>query len=117
MRLIIASTFLMQGIIAITSAHDVIAFYHLSVLPSTVAQYVAVLIGIMDFMVLVSILIRPYRMVLVWTLFWGLLTSIVAFLSATPLVLFLQSLPGWLAPLALLLLRGWPRKWKEMLSV
>jgi len=66
-------------------------------------------IGILDLIVAVLVLVRPLRVVVAWAALWGMATALVRPLYGAPWVQFVERGANWAAPLALLLLRGWPR--------
>lgn len=70
-------------------------------------------VGIFDVVVALIILIRPVRGVLLWAAFWGFWTALVRPLVGEPFWDFVERWANWGAPLALLLLRGWPKRARE----
>ncbi|OHA09434.1 MAG: hypothetical protein A3A44_03610 [Candidatus Sungbacteria bacterium RIFCSPLOWO2_01_FULL_60_25] len=73
------------------------------------ATQLLTLVGISDFLVALIILLYPVRIVLLWAAFWGFWTALVRPLVGEPFWDFVERWANWGAPLALLLLRGWPR--------
>lgn len=78
-----------------------------------VATQILFLIGIMDLTVALIVLIRPIRAVLLWAAIWGFWTALVRPLVGGPIWDFIERFANWGAPLALLLLQGWPKNFKE----
>lgn len=74
------------------------------------------LIGLLDLLVALIILVRPIRAVVLWAAFWGFWTALVRPLVGEPVWDFVERWANWGAPLALLLLLGWPKNWKEWFS-
>lgn len=72
------------------------------------AEQLLNIIGIIDVIVAVLVLIKPFRYLLYWLIFWGLLTAIVRILDASILnyTEFLIRIPHFGLPLALLLIRN-----------
>ena len=70
-------------------------------------------IGLFDLVVALIILLKPIRAVLLWAAFWGFWTALVRPLVHEPVWDFIERWANWGAPLALLLLRGWPKSFKE----
>ena len=66
-------------------------------------------VGVLDLIVAVLILVRPFRGVIAWAAFWGMATALARPLSGATWVQFVERGANWAAPMALLLLRGWPR--------
>ncbi|HLD86083.1 MAG TPA: hypothetical protein VJA28_01365, partial [Patescibacteria group bacterium] len=64
----------------------------------------------------VIVLIRPIPLVLLYMAVWGFWTALLRPLVGEPIWDFVERWSNWGAPLALLLLRGWPknlRGWVE----
>lgn len=70
-------------------------------------------VGIADIIVAGIILVRPVPIVLLWAALWGFWTALVRPLVGEPFWDFVERWANWGAPLALLLIRGWPhgRNW------
>ena len=67
------------------------------------------LIGLSDIFVALIVLLKPIRIVLLWAALWGAWTALVRPLVGEPIWDFVERTTNWGAPLALLLLRGWPK--------
>jgi len=80
----------------------------LKVSPET-AGTILTLIGIMDVLLAIIVLIRPIRILLLWMAIWGFWTALVR----PPVWNFVERWANWGAPLALLLILGWPKNLKE----
>jgi hypothetical protein len=72
--------------------------------------------GILDLCIAVLVLVRPLQAVLLWATAWGFLTAIARPLSGLSWWAFVERGTNWAAPLALLLLRGWPRARRDWLA-
>jgi len=73
-------------------------------------------VGSVDILIALIVLLKPIRAVLLWAVFWGFWTALVRPLVGEPIWDFVERWANWGAPLALLLLRGWPRSIREWLS-
>ena len=71
------------------------------------------LIGLFDMAVALIVLVKPIRVVLLWTIFWAFWTALVRPLVGESFWDFIERWANWGAPLALLLIRGWPRTIRE----
>ncbi len=71
------------------------------------------LVGAMDIALAVLILIRPIRIALLWMAIWGFWTALIRPIVGEPIWDFVERWANWGAPLALLLLVGWPQSLKE----
>ncbi len=75
------------------------------------------LVGLMDIALAILILLKPVRIALLWMAVWGLWTAMIRWpVGPDPIWDFVERWPNWGAPLALLLLVGWPKNWKEWLK-
>lgn len=84
---------------------------------SGTAAILLTIIGALDLLVALTVLVRPIRIVLLWATFWGFWTALMRPLVGEPIWDFIERWANWGAPLALLLLLGWPKNWKEWLRV
>ena len=73
-------------------------------------------IGLFDLIVALIILIKPIKIVLLWAAFWGFWTALVRPLVGEPVWDFIERFANWGAPLALLLLLGWPKSLKDLVK-
>lgn len=114
LRIAVAGEFLGHGIFAIQGKTAWIKWIQqiLSVGPDTAAQLLP-LVGWMDVVVAVLVLVKPIRVVLLWAAVWGFWTALVRPIVGEPVWDFVERWANWGAPLALLLLRGWPKSWRE----
>jgi hypothetical protein len=83
--------------------------------PETAGQLLF-LVGLMDLAVALIVLVKPIRAVLLWAAFWGFWTALVRPIVGEPIWDFVERFANWGAPLALLLLQGWPRFGKDWLT-
>jgi hypothetical protein len=67
-------------------------------------------IGGVDVVIAVLAIIRPARVVLLYGACWGLLTALSRPMAGMPIWDFVERWPNCGVPLALLLLRGWPKR-------
>jgi len=74
------------------------------------------LVGLVDILVAIIVLTRPIRIVLLWAVFWGFWTALVRPLVGASFWDFIERFANWGAPLALLLLLGWPKTVREWFS-
>lgn len=84
--------------------------------PETIGTLL-VLIGIMDVALALLVLVKPVRIAILWMAVWGLWTAMIRWpLGPDPAWDFVERWANWGAPLALFLLAGWPKSWKEWFS-
>jgi len=80
------------------------------------AAFLLTVIGILDLFAALFILIKPIRLVLLWAILWGFWTALLRPMVGEPVWDFVERWANWGAPLALLLIIGWPRNIQEVFS-
>lgn len=70
-------------------------------------------VGLMDILLAILILIKPVRLALLWMAFWGFWTALMRPIAGDSVFEFVERWANWGAPLALLLIIGWPKTFKE----
>lgn len=73
-------------------------------------------VGILDLVVAFFVLVKPLRMVLLWATIWAFWAVTLRLVVGEPILEFIERFANWGAPLALLLLRGFPKSSKELFS-
>mgnify|MGYP001572780664 CR=1 FL=1 len=117
LRLAVAGEFIGHGVFALQSKKTWIDWIHqLAGVEIGVATILLTLVGLMDLLVALIVLVRPVRIALLWAAFWGFWTALVRPLVGEPIWDFIERWANWGAPLALLLLIGWPKNWKGWFS-
>lgn len=77
------------------------------------ATQLLLLVGAMDIALAILVLAKPIRAALLWMAFWGFWTALVRPLVGESFWDFIERWANWGAPLALLLVMGWPKNWKN----
>lgn len=113
LRIGIAGEFLGHGIFALGTKQAWIPYFTHFGFSQTFATTALPLIGALDLLVALLVLLRPYKIVLAWATVWGFWTALVRPLSGEPIWDFVERFANWAAPLALLLLKGYPKKLKD----
>jgi hypothetical protein len=117
LRVAIAGEFLGHGIFALQGKADWIKWIQqLASVDAGSAATLITLIGVMDVAVALIVLFKPIRAVLLWAAVWGFWTALVRPLVGLPVWDFVERWANWGAPLALLLLLGWPKSKREWCS-
>jgi len=117
LRIAVAGEFAGHGIFALQGKPAWIDWIHkLTGAEIGTAATLLTLIGLIDLLVALIVLARPIRAVVLWAAFWGFWTALVRPLVGEPIWDFVERWANWGAPLALLLLLGWPKNWKEWFS-
>ncbi|MBF8280337.1 MAG: DoxX family rane protein [Candidatus Magasanikbacteria bacterium] len=114
LRLAIFGEFVGHGVFAIQGKAQWIKWIQeILQTDAVLAGKILLAIGIMDLIVALIILVKPVRGVLAWAAVWGFWTAILRPLVGESFWDFVERWANWGAPLALLLLRGWPKSWRE----
>lgn len=74
------------------------------------------LIGSIDIAVAIFALFYPFRLMLIYASIWGFLTALARPIANDPIWDFIERWGNWAAPLALLYLRGLPKKFKDLFN-
>lgn len=114
LRIAVAGEFVGHGVFALQGKKDWIGWFaNFGVSDIGLATQLLFLIGIMDILLAILVLVRPVRLALLWMAFWGFWTALVRPIVGMPVWDFVERWANWGAPLALLLLIGWPKTLKD----
>ncbi|MEK7546310.1 MAG: hypothetical protein AAB554_04515 [Patescibacteria group bacterium] len=114
LRAAVAGEFLGHGVFALQGKADWLKWIsQLTGADAATAATLLTLIGIMDILVAVIVLVKPVRAALLWAALWGAWTALIRPIVGMPVWDFVERWANWGAPLALLLLMGWPKSRKE----
>ena len=117
LRIAVAGEFIGHGVSAIQGTKDWVGWFStFGVTDAGLATKILFFIGLVDIAMAILILIKPVRLVLLWMVFWGFWTALLRPLVGLPVWDFVERWANWGAPLALLLLVGWPRSLREWLK-
>ncbi|OGZ26319.1 MAG: hypothetical protein A2W71_01705 [Candidatus Nealsonbacteria bacterium RIFCSPLOWO2_02_39_8] len=117
LRIAVAGEFIGHGVFALQGKKAWIGWIsQLTGAGAETAGTLLFLIGAMDLIVALIVLLRPIRLVLLWAAFWGFWTALLRPIVGEPIWDFVERWANWGAPLALLLILGWPKSFKEWLS-
>jgi len=114
LRIAVAGEFLGHGLLALGGKADWVKWMGmiLHTSPETSATLIW-WVGIVDVAVALIVLLRPINIVLLYAAFWGFWTALVRPLVGVGWLDFIERFANWGAPLALLMMRGWPHSLKE----
>ena len=114
LRVSVAGEFIGHGAFALQGKKDWISWFaQFGVSDAGMATQLLFIVGVTDIALAILILIKPIRIALLWMAFWGFWTALLRPLVGMPIWDFIERWANWGAPLALLLLIGWPRNLKE----
>ncbi len=114
LRISVAGEFIGHGVLAVQGKKDWIGWFAQFGVsdPATATQWLFI-IGVIDIVLAILILIKPVRLALLWMVFWGFWTALLRPIVGMPIWDFVERWANWGAPLALLLIIGWPKSIKE----
>ena len=114
LRIAVAGEFIGHGVFALQKKGDWVNWTGqlIGTDAATSAQLIFA-VGILDILVALFVLIRPVPAILLWAALWGFWTALVRPLVGMPVWDFVERWANWGAPLALLLMYGWPKNSKE----
>ena len=117
LRIGVAGEFIGHGVFALQGKKEWLAWFPtFGISTPEPALTLMWLIGALDIALAVLILIKPIRIAVLWMAFWGFWTALVRPIVGEPIWDFIERGANWSAPLALLLLLGWPKNWREWLK-
>jgi len=113
LRIAVAGEFLGHGVFALQGKESWIEYFTSVGFSAEAGASLLPLIGTMDVVLAILILVKPVRLALLWMAFWGFATAIIRPIAGEPIWDFVERFANIGAPLALLLLVGWPKTLKE----
>jgi len=114
LRISVAGEFIGHGVFALQGKKDWIGWFaKFGVADTSLATQLLFLVGVMDIAFAILVLVKPIRIMLLWMVFWGFWTALIRPLVGMPIWDFVERWANWGAPLALLLLLGFPKTIKE----
>ncbi len=114
LRISVAGEFIGHGFFALQGRKAWVDWFSIfGIFDASIATQILFFVGLLDVFLAVLILIKPIRLALLWMVFWGFWTALLRPLVGLPVWDFAERWANWGAPLALLLMVGWPRSFKE----
>jgi len=110
LRIAVAGEFLGHGIFALQQKASWIPYFESVGISAGNAPGLMTLIGLMDILMVLLVLFWPIRIAILWMAVWGFWTALLRWVAGEPIWDFVERWANWGAPLALLMLRGWPKK-------
>ncbi|OGY62940.1 MAG: hypothetical protein A2745_00565 [Candidatus Harrisonbacteria bacterium RIFCSPHIGHO2_01_FULL_44_13] len=116
LRIAVAGEFIGHGVFALQGRQAWVEWFSIfGISDVQTATTLLWLVGLMDVVLAVLILLKPIRLALLWMAFWGFWTALMRPIAGDSIFEFVERWANWGAPLALLLLLGWPKGWREWL--
>ena len=117
LRISVAGEFIGHGVFALQGKKDWVGWFaEFGISNLDTATQLLFILGLIDITLAILILIKPVRLALLWMVFWGFWTALLRPIVGMPIWDFVERSANWGAPLALLLIVGWPRTRKEWLK-
>ena len=116
LRIVVAGEFLGHGVFALQVKQSWIPYFTSVGISAETGAALLPLIGIMDIGLALLVLLKPIRIAILWMVFWGFGTALIRPIAGEPIWDFIERWANWGAPLALLLLLGWPRTFRDWLK-
>lgn len=113
LRIAIAGEFFGHGIFALQQKQGWIKYFESVGISAETALTLMLVIGFIDVLSAILVLIKPIPALLLWMALWGVWTALLRPIAGEPVWDFVERWANWGAPLALLLLMGWPKNLKE----
>lgn len=109
LRLGTALTFTGHGLVALSVKTTWLPYLMVTGMSEETAIIIMPYIGIMDLLVALFVLARPFKLVLFWAVFWAFVTALARPLAGEGWLAFLERGANWATPLALCILYCWKR--------
>ena len=114
LRIAVAGEFMGHGVFALQGRKAWVEWFSIfGISDAQTATTLLWLVGLLDVILALLILIKPIRLALLWMAFWGFWTALMRPIADASVFEFVERWANWGAPLALLLLIGWPKTFKE----
>lgn len=117
LRVAVAGEFLGHGVFALQGKKAWIDWFPVFGIsapePATTLLFLA---GVVDVTLAILLIIKPVRIALLWMVIWGFWTALLRPIVGEPIWDFVERWANWGAPLALLLLIGWPKTSKDWIK-
>ncbi|OHA64251.1 MAG: hypothetical protein A2667_01425 [Candidatus Wildermuthbacteria bacterium RIFCSPHIGHO2_01_FULL_47_27] len=117
LRISVAGEFIGHGVFALQGKKQWIGWFsNFGVSDAELAAKLLFIVGVIDIALAILVLVKPIRLALLWMVFWGFWTALLRPIVGEPIWDFVERWANWGAPLALLLLLGWPKSPKEWIG-
>ncbi len=114
LRISVAGEFIGHGVFALQGKKDWIGWFaKFGVADAGTATRLLFILGVIDIALAILVLVKPVKIALLWMVFWGFWTALLRPIVGMPVWDFVERWANWGAPLALLLMLGWPRSARQ----
>lgn len=97
----IALTFTGHGVLALSIKEEWLVYLGVLGFHSATAEWLMRLIGGLDLLVALVVIIKPFRLLVLWAFIWALATALIRPIAGESLLAFVERGANWAAPLAL----------------
>lgn len=114
LRIAIAGTFIGHGVFALQGKEGWFKYFtSFGITNEETMVTILVIVGILDILLALHVLLKPIKAFVLWMAAWGLFTALLRWpIGPDPFWDLVERSANWGAPLALLLLMGWPKNKK-----
>lgn len=113
LRIAVAGEFLGHGVFGLQGKEGWVKYVTALGFSESAAHTMLPIVGGFDVFLAILVLVYPVRIALLWMALWGGWTALLRPIAGEPVWDFVERFANWGAPLALLLLRGWPQSFKQ----
>lgn len=113
LRIGVAGEFIGHGLLAFAVKQSWIPYLTVVGFSPETSAALMPFIGMLDCVLALLVLLRPVRIALLWMTFWAFATALIRPIAGDSLLDFVERSANWAAPLALLMMRGWPVSLRE----
>jgi hypothetical protein len=115
LRIAVAGEFIGHGVFALQGKEGWFKYFTpFGITDESTMITILLIVGILDILLAIHILVRPVKMFVLWMVFWGVWTALLRWpIGPDPIWDLVERSANWGAPLALLFLMGWPKKFKD----
>lgn len=111
LRIGVFGTFLGHGLYALGQRESWLVYLAILGLPDEINEVLIIVIGGIDVLIATIVLIRPFKVILIYAATWAFLTAAVRPATGESFLEFVERSANWAAPLGLLVLeRKYPDK-------
>ena len=116
LRVAVAGEFLGHGVFALQGKAQWVGWFaQFGISDPQTATTLLWYVGALDVALAALVLVKPVRIALLFMVFWGFWTALLRPIVGEPVWDFVERWANWGAPLALLLMLGWPKTLRDWL--
>jgi hypothetical protein len=104
LRLAVFLTFLGHGMTAISGNADWLVYLETVGFSIETSKHLIILIGFLDVIVALVVLVKPFKLVVLWAVIWTFTTALIRPISGEPIWEFVERGVNWIVPLTLYIL-------------